>query len=78
MKASTPLAAMLLFAGLAGGCLIDDSGGTRGQSSAPTATVPDSGSPVNRENAAKTLENAGETKDKADATLEVEPKSESK
>lgn len=40
------------------GCIIDDRGGSRGQSNAPAASVPDSGSPVRRESPTKTLKDA--------------------
>jgi hypothetical protein len=55
------------------GCLIDDGGQPRGQSNAPAASVPDSGSPIRRESAAKTLNDADPEPTPADATLEVEP-----
>lgn len=58
-----------------GGCIVDDNGGTRGQANAPTATVPDAGSPIRRESAAKTLNDADpEPPAAADGdTLQVEP-----
>jgi hypothetical protein len=50
----------LLLAGLMAvpGCIIDDRGGARGQSNAPSASVPDSGGPVRRESPSKTLKDA--------------------
>ena len=58
-----------------GGCIVDDSGGTRGQAPAPTASVPDSGSPVRRESAAETLNEGRPAPARAGdgATLDVEP-----
>ena len=56
------------------GCLIDDTKSSRGQANAPAANVPDSGSPVRRESASKTLNDAEQTapeKSGADA-LKVE------
>ena len=40
------------------GCVVDDPAGSRGQSNAPAASVPDSGNPVRRESAQKTLRDA--------------------
>ena len=63
------------FAGGAAGCLIDDrTGADPGAPAAPTATVPDAGSPLRRESAAETLRRDAEFEQApADATLEVEP-----
>jgi hypothetical protein len=40
------------------GCVVDDPAGSRGQSNAPAASVPDSGNPVRRESAQETLRDA--------------------
>jgi hypothetical protein len=62
----------LLLVGLSG-CIVDDTGGSRGQPNAPSASVPDSGSPVRRESAADTLNDARErAPGKAEGTLDVE------
>jgi hypothetical protein len=52
------------------GCIVDDGEGHRGQANAPTATVPDSGSPIRRETPSKTLNDA-DPETTGDATLEV-------
>ena len=58
----------------AAGCLIDDrTGADTAAPAAPTATVPDAGSPLRRESAAETLRDAEFEQAPADATLEVEP-----
>ena len=48
----------VLVIALSSGCIIDDTRGSRGQPSAPSASVPDSGSPVRRESPTKTLDDA--------------------
>lgn len=57
------------------GCLIDDSGGAGENAVGPTATIPDAGSPVRRESAAKTLNDVDPERPAGDdgATLELEP-----
>ena len=40
------------------GCVVNDKGGSRGQSGAPTATVPDTGSPLRRASPSETLNSA--------------------
>ncbi len=57
------------------GCLIDDSGSVGEGPVGPTATVPNTGSPVRGESAAKTLNDAEPERPAGDdgATLEVEP-----
>jgi hypothetical protein len=62
---------LMLCVGMSG-CLIDDTGGTRGQANAPSASVPDSGSPGRRESASETLNNAREPAEKPEGTLNVE------
>jgi hypothetical protein len=66
----TLLAAVLCVVGV--GCVIDDTGRSRGQSSAPSATVPDSGSPVRRESASETLDKAEPATPPADVDVKVE------
>jgi hypothetical protein len=53
------------------GCVIDDTGRSRGQSNAPSASVPDSGNPVRRENASDTL-NKNEPANPNDVHVKVE------
>ena len=53
------------------GCVIDDTGRSRGQSSAPSASVPDAGSPVRRESASDTL-NKAEPAKPADFDVKVD------
>jgi hypothetical protein len=53
------------------GCVIDDTGRPRGQSSAPSATPPESGSPARRESASETL-NKAEPASPADVDVKVE------
>ncbi len=68
-------AAILTFVVLVlggGGCIVDDNAGGHGQSNVPAASVPDSGSPVRRESAAKTFKDA-ENDTPADADLKVAP-----
>ena len=73
MKTYSCIAALLTVV-FAGGCLIDDTGATRGRPDAPSASVPDSGSPVRRESPAETLNEAREpsSPDKSKGTLDVE------
>jgi hypothetical protein len=54
------------------GCVIDDTGRSRGQSNAPSATVPDSGSPVRRESASDTLNKTEPASPPADVDVKVE------
>ena len=54
------------------GCVIDDTGRSRGQSNAPSATVPDSGSPVRRESASDTLNKTEPANPPADVDVKVE------
>ena len=54
------------------GCVVEDTTGRRGQPHEPSATIPDSGSPIRRESAAETLREA-DPEPPADATLEVKP-----
>ena len=56
---------------VSGGCVIDDTGRSRGQSSAPSASVPDAGSPVRRESASDTL-NKTEPANPADVDVKVD------
>ena len=52
-------AALIAFLALAPiGCVVDDDGGRRGSSNAPSATVPDSGGPARRESARETFREA--------------------
>lgn len=57
---------------LVAGCIVDDAGGRRGRSDSPTASVPDSGSPIRQESAAKTLADA-DPDPPADADLKIPP-----
>jgi hypothetical protein len=54
-------AGVLAGAAAGGGCVIDGAGRAPGRSppAAPTATVPDAGSPLRHESAAETLDEAG-------------------
>jgi hypothetical protein len=55
------------------GCIVDDSPhGNRGRSDLPAATVPDSGSPIRRESAAKRINDVDPDRP-ADADIKVEP-----
>ena len=75
MKTSLLCGAAALLALAASGCLIDDTGKPRGQANAPTASVPDSGSPIRRESPTKTLNDAEPAPLPArdGDTLEVDP-----
>ena len=65
---------LVTASGGAAGCLIDDRAGAETRTpAAPTASVPDAGSPGRRESAAKTLRDAEFEQAPADATLEVQP-----
>jgi hypothetical protein len=58
------------------GCVIDDHDNSvrSGPTPAPTASVPDAGSPIRRESAAETLKDADPAEPaRGDATLEVAP-----
>jgi hypothetical protein len=63
---------ILLLPLVTGGCLIDDSGGNRGQTSTPSATVPDTGGPARRESPTKTLNDAKQSAKPSDGTLDVQ------
>ena len=71
MKMPTSCRVSVLLVMLSGisGCLIDDTGGGRGQSNAPSASVPDSGSPGRRESASEALREPAP--EKSDETLDV-------
>lgn len=71
MKALNIAFPALVLCVLAVGCVIDDTGRSRGQSSAPSAKPPDTGSPVRRENASDTLDKA-EPANPADVDVKVE------
>ena len=71
MRSTSSAILLLLCVGI-NGCLIDDTGGTRGQANSPSASVPDSGSPGRRESASETLNNAREPAEKSEGTLDVE------
>ena len=71
MKALNIALPALVLCVVSVGCVIDDTGRSRGQSSAPSATVPDSGSPVRRESASETLDKA-EPATPADGDVKVE------
>ena len=75
MRSSTLWSAVALAALAAGGCIVEDGSGRRGQASAPSARVPDSGGPIRRESAAETLNDAGPAPARTGdgATLDVEP-----
>ena len=65
------IGAFALCAIVSVGCVVDDTGRARGQSNTPSATVPDSGSPVRRESASDTLDRA-EPSNPADVDVKVE------
>jgi hypothetical protein len=69
LKIAVP--AVVLCVVVAVGCVIDDTGRPRGQSSAPSATPPESGSPARRESASETL-NKAEPANPADVDVKVE------
>ena len=74
MRTPITTCALMLLTLTASGCLIDDTGRPKGQSSGPTASVPDSGGPARRESAAKTLNDAepAAPAESGSGTLDVE------
>jgi len=71
-SASFGIFVLLLLGGM-NGCIVDDTSGSRGQTNAPSASVPDSGSPVRRESASETLNDGREpSSGKSKGTLDVE------
>ena len=75
MRSSVLWGAAVLVALGSGGCIVEDGGGTRGRAHGPSASVPDSGSPIRRDSAAETLDDAAPVPARTGdgATLEVEP-----
>jgi hypothetical protein len=80
MSSSNKLASALAWAALAcgvTGCLIDDTARPHGQAAGPSASVPNSGSPVRRESPTKTLRDADAERaavlHEGGAELNVEP-----
>jgi hypothetical protein len=69
---TTSLLGALALAVVSVGCVIDDTGRSRGQSNAPSATVPGSGSPARRESASETLDKAEPASPPADVDVKVE------